>query len=381
MNLEHVISDEVLEQADQELYNNGHGVAYNSISYFLEKGDVKFLKHREDAKVFVEANVSDYDNYPVIHAASLQELISGIPYGRYLENEITNSSFKNLSIMNEKNFAYLKDNIKYHGFGETLREELEIQLKKGDPEFRLPFKTEVNKRELEATLHFKKSDSTDMYFFNKYDVRTATERGDQTMAQTFYLNKGRGVTLKEAYNLLNGRSVHKELTDKQDQKYQAWIQLNLGAEDKNGNFERKQFHQNYGFDLKEALSYYPIKEMTNETEKEKLVRSLEKGNLQMVTMEASGEDIKIFMEANPQYKSLNLYNSKMQTLNQEQRQELMQRPEMKGMDQKQEKEQKQALDKEGQPEKKQGRAAEKKSQEQGELLPKKRTINKKGPTV
>ena len=121
--------------------------------------------------------------------------------------------------------------------------------------------------------------------------------------------------------------------------------------------------------------------MTNETEKEKLVRSLEKGNLQMVTMEASGEDIKIFMEANPQYKSLNLYNSKMQTLNQEQRQELMQRPEMKGMDQKQEKEQKQALDKEGQPEKKQGRAAEKKSQEQGELLPKKRTINKKGPTV
>lgn len=231
--------------------------------------------------------------------------------------------------MNEQNLSYLKDNLKYHGFGESMNSELENQLKKEAGEFSLVYKTEVNKRNLEATLHFKKSDTTDMYFFNKYDVKANVERNKDTLAQTFYLNKGQGVTLKEAYNLLNGRAVHKELTDKQDQKYQAWIQLDFNAKDKNGNYERKQFHQNYGYDLAEALSYYPIKEMMKETEKEKLLRSLEKGNVQMVTLETPDKDVKVFIEANPQYKSINLYNSKMQNLTQEQRQEMMKRVDVK----------------------------------------------------
>ena len=130
----------------------------------------------------------------------------------------------------------------------------------------------------------------------------------------FYINKGSGVTLKEAYNLLNGRAVHKELTDKHDQKYQAWIQLDLTGKDKNGNHERKQYHQNYGYDLKEALSYYPIREMTKEDDMKSLVRSLEKGNVQMVTLETPGKDLRVFIEANPQYKSVNVYSNKMERL-------------------------------------------------------------------
>ena len=231
--------------------------------------------------------------------------------------------------MNEKNFEYLKDSVKYHGFGETLAAELEKQLKADVAEFSLAYKTEVNKRSIDATLHFKKSDTTDMYFFNRYDARISGEKNEEKIAQTFYLNKGQGVTLKEAYNLLNGRAVHKELIDKQDQKYQAWIQLDFGAKDKNGNYERKQYHQNYGYDLKEALSYYPIKEMMKDDEKEKLIRSLEKGNVQIVTIEVQGKDIKVFIEANPQYKTLNLYNGKMQGMDQEQRQVLMRKPEIK----------------------------------------------------
>jgi len=48
-----------------------------------------------------------------------------------------------------------------------------------------------------------------------------------------------------------------------------------------------------------------------------------------VTMQVSGKDERVFIEANPQYKTINLYNSKFQRLDQEQRQELMNKPELK----------------------------------------------------
>ena len=248
----------------------------------------------------------------------------GKPMEQYKDNFVTIK----FDQMIEKNLDYLKSNVRNHGFGETLGPALEEQLHKGAAEFTLAYKAEVNKRELEATLHFKKSDTTEMYFFNKYDTRLNNEKNEM-VAQTFYINKGWGITLKEAYNLLNGRAVHKELTDKNDQKYQAWVQLDFNAKDKNGNYERKQYHQNYGYDLKEALSFYPVKEMVKEDTMKDLIRSLEKGNVQLVTLEIAGTDKKVFIEANPQYKNVNIYDNKMQRLAQEQRQELMVKPEMK----------------------------------------------------
>jgi hypothetical protein len=285
--------------------------------------------------------------------------------------------------MNEKNFEYLKNNIRNHGFGETLGAELEAALRSGSTEFTLAYKTDVNKREMEATLYFKKSNETDLYFFNKYDARLKNEK-DQTIAQTFYLNNGWGVTLKEAYNLLTGRAVHKELTTKDNEKYQAWIQLDFGARDKNGNFERKQYHQNYGYDLKEALSYYPIKEMTKEEDAKTLVRSLERGNVQMVTLETPGKDTRVFIEANPQYKTLNVYDNKMQRLDQEKREELMKRPEQhtgksKEKDQSKSKDEGKGMEGVGE-EKKKGRG-QKKGVVEGEsngLVTKKRLSQNKG---
>lgn len=109
---------------------------------------------------------------------------------------------------------------------------------------------------MEATLYFKKSNESDLYFFNKYDTRLKNEK-DETIAQTFYINNGWGVTLKEAYNLLNGRAVHKELINKDQEKIPGVDTTGFFCKDKHGNYERKQYHQNYGDDLKkpELLSY------------------------------------------------------------------------------------------------------------------------------
>lgn len=351
MEKNHVLSDSLLDEAQHELSRGNHWVAYNTKTYFLDNGDMYFFPSNEEAYTFADDNISDADAYAVIRADSIEVLLKQFPYGQHLEKQLTdpdanglynkdgnaftdvlidhfeNLNNKNLPIMIEKNLDYLKTNVRNHGFGDDLGAEIEVQLARGTTEFSLQHKTEVNKREIEATLHFGKSDKSELYFFNKYDVRLKNEK-DETMAQTFYINKGWGVTLKEAYNLLNGRAVYKELAPKEGDKYHAWIQLDFSTKDKYGNYERKQYHENYGYNLKEALSYYPVKEMNKPEESQTLLKSLERGNVQMVTLQLPEKDIKVFLEANPQYKTVTLYDSKMKRMGQEQRQEIMKKPEL-----------------------------------------------------
>src|SRR5205823_3911156 len=112
--------------------------------------------------------------------------------------------------MNQENVNYLKDSLKYLGFGETLHTALVQKLAAGKPDFQLLFRASVDQKSFEAVLNFRKSDNSDMYFFNSYTAKLE-RRDSQTREQTFYINKGKGITIKEAFNLLEGRSVFKEL--------------------------------------------------------------------------------------------------------------------------------------------------------------------------
>ena len=155
-----------------------------------------------------------------------------------------------------------------------------------------------------------------MYFFNRYDLLMKNPQQPDALKQTFYMNnKEDNITLKEGYNMMNGRAVHKELTNKEGEKYKAWVQLDFKVTDKNGNFETKKFHENYGYDLMQSLVKHPIKELSNEADKMKLIDSLQRGNRQSVTLQHEGKEQKIFIEASPQFKSLNIYDSNMKRVN------------------------------------------------------------------
>jgi hypothetical protein len=217
--------------------------------------------------------------------------------------------------MNEKNLEYLKDNLKYQGFGESLQRPLEQNIAEGKTEFTLAHKATYNNQAMENTLHFKKGDQNDMYFFNKYDAKLLQP---EERAQTFYLDKGNGVTTKEAFNLLNGRPVHKELTSKEGEKYTAWVQLDLSKKEENGNYKLNRYHENYGYNLEKALGQYPIKEMSDPKLKEDLMKSMEKGNLQAVKMEVKGKEETFFIQAEPQYKDINVFNKNQSRLDKDQ---------------------------------------------------------------
>ena len=216
--------------------------------------------------------------------------------------------------MNQKNLEYLSDQVKFTGFGEGLEKELQEKMQKQTPEFQLTHNTKFGNDDLMTSLHFKKSDQTEMYFFNRYDISLKPEHSKDKMEQIFYISKGNNITLKEAYNLMNGRSVNKDLTNKEGQVYNAWMQMDFKQTNSNGNYKIKQFHQNYGYDLESVLAKHPIKELNNEQEKSRLMQSLQKGNKQSVTFMQNDNEQKHFIEANPQFKTITIYDNNMKRL-------------------------------------------------------------------
>ena len=86
--------------------------------------------------------------------------------------------------MNQKNFDYLKDGLKYLGFGEGLNNKLAEELASGKPEFQINTVNEYGRDKVNYKLDFRKSDQSDMYFFNKYTANFKPEGNSPEKAQT-----------------------------------------------------------------------------------------------------------------------------------------------------------------------------------------------------
>lgn len=214
--------------------------------------------------------------------------------------------------MNEQNLDYLSRQIKFTGFGESHSNELKEKMQSGVADFTLLHNQEFGKDVATAGLHFRKSDNSDLYFFNRYDLLVKNSQQQSPVKHTFYINqKEDNITLKEGYNLLSGRAIQKEHTPKEGEKYKAWLQLDFKETDKNGQFKVKQFHPNYGYDLETALHKHPIQELKSNEGINRLLESLERGNRQQVTYGEAGKEQKVYLEASPQFKSINFFDSNM----------------------------------------------------------------------
>jgi hypothetical protein len=223
---------------------------------------------------------------------------------------------KSQNVMNTENLNALKKTLLNLGFGEQVNADLEKNISKKTPEFTLAAKHEFNQQKVDYTLHFKGGENLDNYFFNKFDT-TLKKGKDNEENQTFYINKGNGVTAKEAFNLMEGRAVYKQLYNKEGEGYHAWLQLDNSKLTENGNKEIKRFNDNYGFDLDAVLKGKGIKELTTPEGTDNLFRSLKKGNTQQISVERNGEDKKYFIAASPQFKTVELYDHQMKKIKRE----------------------------------------------------------------
>jgi len=217
--------------------------------------------------------------------------------------------------MNQKNLEFLKDQIKYTGFGETLENTLKEKMLKGENDFKINHEVKFGGDTLSAAMNFKKSTESDMYFFNSYNLKLQKESEGPALSQTFYINKEHNITLKEAYNLIEGRAVNKDLKTKDGQVYNAWLKMDFKDADTNGNFKLKQYHQNYGYDLEASLAKLPIKELQYPDTKDSLMASLKKGNVQSVNFVVDNKEQKHFVSANPHFKTVTVFDENMKRVN------------------------------------------------------------------
>ncbi|WP_374949355.1 hypothetical protein [Mucilaginibacter sp.] len=146
-------------------------------------------------------------------------------------------------------------------------------------------------------------------YVNK-DFRTTYYSPAITNSQ--YVNRGKGFTVEQAANMLQGRAVYRDdLVNRAGEQYKAWSVNQFDEpKDKYGNFKVKQYSEGYGFDVAKELDSYKIKGLDNDKLREGLIQQLQNGNRPVVTVTgADGQEQKLHLEAMPRYTNLNFYQA------------------------------------------------------------------------
>jgi hypothetical protein len=198
------------------------------------------------------------------------------------------------------NADFLCQDLKFLGFGEDQRNEIMESLETEHPGFEIKYKAKFDGEEVEALLFFTRPDPKGYFFFSKYEMRL----GEKT--HLFVVFKGKGITLKEAYNLLNGRAVYKTRTARNGQKYSEWMQLDLSMKDEFG-FRIEIYPESHGFDLDHAIDELEIETPSVNWDRSMLIRSLEKGNLQGAFIKSEGTLRKVNIQADPKNRTITVH--------------------------------------------------------------------------
>jgi len=200
----------------------------------------------------------------------------------------------------EKNLEFLENDLKYLGFDASLHTELKEMLGTEADLFELLYRATVQNEPIEALLFFNRSDPEGYFFFSNYKL---TVGGRQ---HTFYVFKGRGVTIKEGFNLLKGRAVFKQRKAKNGQLYNEWLELDLDVKEENG-FKANIYPESHGFDLSPLIDSMLIDTPSPNWDRSMLIRSLEKGNLQTAFIRQDGSNRKVLLSANPRERSITIH--------------------------------------------------------------------------
>ncbi|AZB28745.1 hypothetical protein [Chryseobacterium balustinum] len=245
-----------------------------------------------------------------------------LPKNRILTiNEIKFNN-QNPNIMeNNKEFdqvQYLKDQMKYLGFGEgeKLHKDIEEGIKSAKQDFEIKTTSDktLPENKVDFTLKFNKSENGGV-FLNSYNATLENEK-DESISHNFYVNKENTFTAKEAVNLLEGRTVKIEFTNPKTEKLEpAFVKLNFEEpKTEKGNYNFQNFYKNYGVDTAQIIEKSKL--IFDKPEwKESTIKSLEKGNIVKVKFELDDKVVEGKAVLNPQYKNLNLYDSDMNRIN------------------------------------------------------------------
>jgi hypothetical protein len=199
----------------------------------------------------------------------------------------------------EQNSQSLHEQVRRAGFPD-ISTKINENINQRQPQFSVPVSYYINDKErLNHQLSFIK-DQSGTYHFEGYKTNLYNEsKPNEQREQYFSAKNGYEINTTESYNLLAGRAIKKNGT---------WMQLDFNDKDANGNFRMKEFHSGFGYNLEKVLQQLPLKELLNQSEADKLHDALKNGNRFAVSFTKNGNEQRYYIEANPQFKSVNIYD-------------------------------------------------------------------------
>jgi hypothetical protein len=232
--------------------------------------------------------------------------------------------------MHFSNFSYLTKRLQEAGFGQDLNEALQNTLLDQPSSFELPYRVCFGKQVLEVKVYVRKWKEADeakvnLYYIQKFHASLSREYRVDPIEQDFYFgNTTPSVTIQQAYNLLCGRAVYREnLSNKDKVTYNAWVQLDFSQTNSKGNYKWQYYTDNYGYDVVEELLKYPIMGLTIPAAADALVKALQQGYREEVSMLVCGKQESYYLEALPKFKSFVIYDSSENPITREEKMALI----------------------------------------------------------
>jgi hypothetical protein len=236
-----------------------------------------------------------------------------------LFNQIT-EPFKQKQIVREQalktdvNFQTLKAALAKAGF-ENVSSKLEARLKEGQPQFKIPVSHYITEnKKMDYQLSFSR-DYQGNYRFDSYQAALIREnKPSETRTQTFQLRES--IDALQARNLLEGRAIQKDFLDGSGAVQSKWLKLDFNDKYPGGNHKYKEFQQGFGFEIQNVFKQLSLEKSLSDAQQLKLLESLKNGNRESLTFTSQGRAYRISLEANPQFKTVDLFdkNSKKTTM-------------------------------------------------------------------
>ncbi|MES2328577.1 MAG: hypothetical protein V4539_03175 [Bacteroidota bacterium] len=220
--------------------------------------------------------------------------------------------------MSQENLEYLKNQLRFTGFGEGLFDSLAKNMDEKKPLFQLAVTHELDGQPLSAVLHFSCS-SAGNYFFNRYDASLDTAHGKREHPFYIHRNAKLNISFREAGNLLSGRALKAAYVKQSDRAafekgeevpiHKVWMQLDLKSPGTNGRYRITRYYSNYGYEIEPALERVHLKEQIFSDQLAQLISQLEAGNRCRVQLhKAEGATQIVLLEACPMFRSFLMFD-------------------------------------------------------------------------
>jgi len=174
--IEYDMAEKLIKHLEKQKDEGKKWVVYDMDARLTGVWDVQCFKSQIDALQYEHDNTTVFEMLNSVPIRDLQFMIgqaAGIKSIDFIIGRILPS---NDISMNLNNLENLREELKALGFKDKLIAEMEKNMEKNVPEFKLYDTLPATKGQVDLTLYFKQSGQSDFYYFNKYDTTLNTSK-------------------------------------------------------------------------------------------------------------------------------------------------------------------------------------------------------------